>query len=320
MGAGDEVIVPTWTFTSSAATAVYLGARPVLVDVERSSLNASVEAILAACTPRTRAIVAVHFAGLPLAIDDLVAAADARGISVIEDAAHAFPSRLDAPSGRLAGTVGRAGAFSFYATKTITTGEGGMLVTDDDSVAARVRTMSLHGIARDAWNRYGATGSWFYEVVDAGHKYNLTDIAAALGLVQLERADELLEERQRMAARYRSGLAASSIGDLVELPVDGPGHAWHLFVLRLHLDRLRIDRAAVIEGLRGAGIGASVHFIPLHRHPYYAKRFGLRDADFPVASTEYERVLSLPLWPGMGDAGIDRVVGALETVVGDARA
>jgi perosamine synthetase len=317
--AGDEVILPTWTFAATAEVVLYFGATPVLVDVEPSSLNAPVEAFEAAVTDRTRAAIAVHFAGLPGDIVGLVDRLGARGIPVVEDAAHALPSRL--PNGRLAGTIGAAGAYSFYATKTITTGEGGMLVTDDDRVAQRARMMSLHGISRDAWKRYTAEGSWWYDIEAAGFKYNMTDLAAALGLDQLERADELHAERRRLAAAYSSALAASPIADLVQLP-DDPGdgsHAWHLYVLRLELDRIDMDRAAVIEALRGRGIGTSVHFIPLHQHSLYRERLGSGAEHFPVAERESARAISLPLWPGMGTDGVARVVDALVGTVGPAR-
>ena len=317
---GDEVIVPTWTFAASAEVVVYRHARPVLVDVDAATLNATPEAILEAVTPRTRAVVAVHIAGRPMAVDALVTALDPLGIPVVEDVAHAFPSRIGRLGGRFAGTVGRAGAYSFYATKTITTGEGGMLVTDDDAVADRARLMSLHGIGRDAWKRYAAGGAWYYEIEDAGYKYNMTDIAAALGLVQLARADELLAARRALVAAYRTAFAASSIGDLVELPEDEPdgSHAWHLFVIRLRLDRLAVDRAAVMDGLAARGIGASVHFIPLHLHPYYREQ-GWTPDRFPVATREYERVVSLPLWPGMGDGDVARVVSGLDEILAAAR-
>jgi perosamine synthetase len=321
VGPGDEVIVPTWTFTASAEVVVYRGARPVLVDIERDTLNASVQAIVAAITPRTRAVMAVHIAGQPLAIRELVREVTPRGIAVIEDAAHAFPSRVGGPSGPLAGTVGAVGAYSFYATKTITTGEGGMLVTDDAAIADRVRLMSLHGISRDAWNRYMAAGSWYYEVEDAGFKYNMTDLAAAMGLVQLSRAEELLGARRELAAAYSARIADSSVGHLLEIPADAPdgSHAWHLYIVRLALEGLTLDRGQVIDGLREVGIGASVHFMPLHLHPYYRREWGYRASDFPVATHEYERVISLPLWPGMSPADVDRVVGGLEAVVGGAR-
>ena len=321
VGPDDEVIVPTWTFAASAEVVAYLGARPVLIDVDRETLNATPEAIRTAITPRTKATVVVHVAGRPIRIAELVDGLADTGVAIVEDAAHAFPCRVGGATGRLAGTFGAAGAYSFYATKTITTGEGGMLVTDDDAIADRARMMSLHGISHDAWNRYTASGSWFYEILAAGFKYNLTDIAAALGLVQLDRAAELLAARRELAAAYTAGISASSVADLVELPTDAPdgSHAWHLFIIRLTLDRIDGDRAAIIEGLRGLGIGTSVHFIPLHLHPYYRDRWGYRPEDLPVAAGEFERVISLPIWPGMSSADVDRVVRALETVLGAAR-
>jgi len=321
VGADDEVIVPTWTFAASAEVVAYQGARPVLVDVDPRTLNATPEAILAAVTPRTRAVIAVHIAGRPVEIERLVSLLEPSGIAVVEDAAHAFPSRIGGPSGRYAGTIARAGAFSFYATKTITTGEGGMLVTDDDSIAERARIMSLHGISRDAWNRYAASGSWYYEIEDAGYKYNMTDIAAALGIVQLERAEELLASRRSIAAAYSEGFRASAGADLLELPedaVDG-SHAWHLYIVRLELERITLDRAEVIAALREAGIGASVHFIPLHLHPYYRRRWNARPEDHPVATREYERVISLPIWPGMSAGDVRRVVDSLGSILDAAR-
>jgi perosamine synthetase len=321
VGPGDEVIVPTWTFAASAEVVIYRGARPILVDVDRRTLNVTPEAVLAAVTPRTRAVVAVHVAGLPVEIERLVATLEPRGIAVVEDAAHAFPSRLDGGTGRYVGTIGRAGAYSFYATKTITTGEGGMLVTEDEALANRARVMGLHGISRDAWNRYTASGSWYYEIQEAGFKYNMTDIAAALGLVQLERADELLDARRELAAAYAARLGTGPVGDLLELPDDPSrgAHAWHLYIVRLAVDRLSIDRGAVIAGLKDRGIGTSVHFIPLHLHPYYRDRWGYAPGDLPVAAAEYERVISLPLWPGMTAADTDRVADALEEILAAAR-
>ena len=321
VGPGDDVIVPTWTFAASAEVVAYRGARPVLVDVEPRTLNATPATILPAVTTRTRAVVAVHFAGLPVEIEELVARLAPMSVPVIEDAAHAFPSRVGGPAGPYAGTFGRAGAYSFYATKTITTGEGGMLVTDDDAIAARARVMSLHGISRDAWNRYSASGSWYYEIEDAGYKYNMTDISAALGLVQLERAEKLLMARRSLASDYTRTFAASSATDLLELPpeADDGSHAWHLYVVRLRLEHLRIDRATVMTALRDAGIGASVHFIPLHLHPYYRRRWSTSAEDFPVATREYDRAISLPIWPGMTSADVSRVVSTLSGVLDAAR-
>ena len=321
VGPGDEVIVPTWTFAASAEVAIYRGARPVLVDVDAATLNARPSDLLAAVTPRTKAIVAVHLAGGPMDVSALVAGANERGIRVVEDTAHAFPSRIGGPDGPFAGTIGHAGAYSFYATKTISTGEGGMLVTNDEAIADRARLMSLHGISRNAWNRYTASGSWYYEIEDAGFKYNMTDMAAALGLAQLARAEELLRARRGLAAAYLDRFAASSVADLVELPVDTEdgSHAWHLFILRLHLDRIGVERGAVIEELKAMGIGTSVHFIPLHLHPYYRREWGYTADDLPVATREFERVISLPLWPGMTAHDIERVVTAFERILDPAR-
>lgn len=317
VGPGDEVIVPTWTFAASAEVIVWLGAKPVLVDVEADTLNSSPDQIMRAVTPRTKAVVAVHLAGLPMDVKGLVRALDGSDISVLEDTAHAFPSQMGGPDGPFAGTVGRAGAYSFYATKTMTTGEGGMLVTDDQAIADRARMMSLHGISRDAWNRYSAAGTWYYEIHEAGYKDNMTDLAGALGLVQLDRAQELLAARRQLVGWYLAAFAASTLDDLIELPgsTNEPAHAWHLFVVRLRLDRLHIDRAEVIDQLKTAGIGTSVHFIPLHRHPYYRRELGATDDQFPVASAEFERVISLPLWPGMSHDDVERVVTTLGAVL-----
>ena len=319
VGPGDEVIVPTWTFAASAEVVVQLGGRPVLVDPDATTLNASPDTITAALTPRTKAVVAVHFGGLASAPDRLAEALERSGVALVEDAAHAFPSRMS--DGRYAGTYGRAGVYSFYATKTITTGEGGMLVTDDDALAARARVMSLHGISANAWNRYAQAGTWYYEIEAAGYKYNMTDIAAALGLVQLERADELHEARRRLADGYGQRIGSSSIADLVELPAGtgDPSHAWHLYVIRLQLDRLAIDRSSVIDRLRERGIGTSVHFIPLHLHPYYQKTWQYGPGDLPIATREFDRVISLPLWPGMSEGQLDRVVFGLHAVLDTAR-
>ena len=321
IGPDDEVIVPTWTFAASAEVVAYLGARPVLVDIDARTLNTTPESILAAVTPRTRAVVVVHFAGLPVEIERLVNLLDPLGVAVVEDAAHAFPSRIGGPNGRYAGTFGRAGAYSFYATKTITTGEGGMLVTDDDGVADRARLMSLHGISRTAWNRYAATGSWFYEIEDVGYKYNMTDLAAALGIVQLDRAEELFAARTALADMYTQRIHSSQVRDLIETPPSGTdgAHAWHLYVIRLELERLRIDRGEVIDGLKGMNIGSSVHFIPLHLHPYYRDRWGWTPGDLPVATREYDRVISLPIWPGMTSTDVDRVVAGLASILYVAR-
>ena len=311
VGPGDEVVVPTYTFAACGEVVRYLGAIPRLIDVDARTLNVTPASVEAAIGPRTRVVIVVHFGGLMADVEGISRAAAARGIPVVEDAAHAFPATR---AGRHAGSVGEAGALSFYATKTITTGgEGGMLLTDSDRVADRARTMRLHGISRDAWNRYSAAGSWYYEIEDAGFKYNLTDLAAAIGLAQLERAEQLRAARERVARWYDERLAALP-GEPLELPPDAaPGdiHAWHLYPVRLTsggADR----RAAIIDRLKAEGIGTSVHFIPLHLHPYYERTFGYRPGDLPVAAREYERELSLPIYPDLGEAEVDRVAAALQ--------
>ena len=332
IGRDDEVIVPTYTFAASAEIVLYLGARPVLVDVEPLTANLDPAAAAAAIGPRTRALEVVHVGGLPADLPAILAAAGP--LPLIEDVAHAFPSPVAALGGRFAGTIGRAGAFSFYATKTITTGEGGMLVTDDPALADRARSMRLHGIGRDAWKRYTASGSWYYEIEAAGFKDNLTDLAAAIGLVQLERAAELRAARAAIGARYMDGLADVARDGRLVLPATGSGdeHAWHLFVVRLGEDARSSEsvdtelpgvaglpealrgiasrRARMIEDLARAGIGTSVHFIPLHLHPLYA-RMGYRLGQFPAAEAAYAAAVSLPIWPGMTDQQIDRVIEAV---------
>jgi dTDP-4-amino-4,6-dideoxygalactose transaminase len=239
------------------------------------------------------------------------------GCAVVEDAAHALPADFADADGkwrRIGAGTADVSCFSFYANKTITTGEGGMLVTDDDRLADRARIMSLHGISKDAWKRYSAAGSWYYEILAPGYKYNLTDIAAAIGRVQLRKADQLCAERRALAETYRDRL-----GDLeaLELPRELPGrrHAWHLFVPRLRLERLRLDRAAFVEELRQRGVLASVAWQPLHLHPYYRDTYGYAAGDFPVAAATWPRVLSLPLFPGMTEEDVDQVVGAVREVV-----
>ena len=304
---GDEVLVPTWTFTATAEVVRYLGGLPVLVDVDPVTLNIDLEAAAAAITPRTRVVIPVHFAGLPVASADLSAFADAHGLQVVEDAAHAFPAES---SGRQLVGAGSSDAtvFSFYATKTLTTGEGGMLITRRSDIAGRARTMRLHGIDRPTFDRYRSTSpAWRYDVVAPGYKYNLTDPAAAMGLVQLRRARAMRECRAQIAAAYDA-----AFGDLgLSLPAHGPAdslHAWHLYVVRLPSQE---SRDAFIEHLARAGVGTSVHFIPLHLQPYWRELGGHRPEDFPVASGEFRRVVSLPISSGMTDAAVARVIDSV---------
>jgi perosamine synthetase len=305
IGPGDEVVIPAYTFTACGEVCAYLGAQPVLADVADDYLlgPSQLEPVL---TDATRAVMPVHFAGL--AVDTAPLRALGPNARFLEDAAHALPSTV---GGCSTGRLGDAATFSFYATKTMTTGgEGGMLVTDDDAIAERAAVMRLHGINADAWNRYGAGGKWFYEVVEPGFKYNLTDLAAAIGLVQLERLDEMADARAAIAARYDAAFAGSP---LLEIPPrrEGDRHAWHLYVVRLNLEAIQLDRAQVIERLAEAGIGASVHFIPLHLHPLYQRRYGYKPGDFPNAERLYEQSISLPIWPGMTAEQVDRVAATL---------
>ena len=309
--AGDEVVVPTYTFAACGEVVAYLGARPRLADIDPATLNVTAETIAAQLTPRTRAIMVVHVGGLVAEMEPIVELSRSRGVALIEDAAHALPATR---SGRHAGTWGDAGALSFYATKTVTTGEGGMLLTDSDALADRARVMRLHGISRDAWKRYLVGGSWYYEIEDVGFKYNLTDLAAALGLVQLRRAEEMRVARERVAAQYRKRFTELGLLDRIDLPEEAPRgdiHAWHLYPVRLKAERASIPRDEVIERLRTAGIATSVHFIPLHLHPYYQRALGYRPEDLPIATAEYRREISLPIYPDLTDLEIVRVTEEL---------
>jgi perosamine synthetase len=308
---GDEVLVPAITFAATAEVVVYLRAIPRIVDCDLVTFNIDPAAAERAIGPRTRAIIPVHFAGLPCDMDPILDLAARHRLTVIDDAAHALPA---AYRGRRVGQIADMTAFSFYATKTITTGEGGMVTTDREDLAQRMTVMRLHGASRDAWKRYTAEGSWFYEIVAAGFKYNLTDPAAALGLQQLKRHEAFWQARSRIADIYNAGFA-----DLPEIvrPPDGTDvqHARHLYVVQLVLDRLTVGRNTIIEDLKQEGIGTSVHFIPLHLHPYYRDTYGYTPDMLPVASAVYERILSLPIYPGMSDADAHDVVEAVRRVV-----
>jgi dTDP-4-amino-4,6-dideoxygalactose transaminase len=313
IGPGDEVITTTHTFTATAEVVRYLGADVVLVDIDPATLNIDPAAVEAAITPRTKAILPVHYAGLAAPMDAILAIARRHGLKVVEDAAHALPTTH---AGALVGTLASdATVFSFYANKTITTGEGGMVVTRDPALAARIKVMRLHGISRDAFDRFTAkTPSWYYEIVAPGYKYNLTDIAAALGLHQLKRADGFQRRRAEIAARYDAAFAGLP---LVRPPGPAAGdrHAWHLYVVRL-ADAAPLDREAFIERLFALGIGCSVHYIPLHQHPYWRERYGLDAARFPHSQRAYERMASLPIYTKMSDADVERVVAAVREVLG----
>ena len=312
IGPGDEVLTTTHTFTATAEVARYLGADVKLVDCDSATLNIDPAAVEAAIGPRTKALVPVHYAGLAADMPRLLQIARRHRLKVVEDAAHALPTTC---GGRLVGTLDSdATVFSFYANKTITTGEGGMLVTRDAQIAARARVMRLHGISRDAFDRFSAqVPSWYYEIVAPGFKYNLTDIAAALGLHQLRRAHEFQRKRQRLADAYHAALA----GLPLQLPARAPQgevHAWHLYVVRL-ADEARVARDRVIERLYAAGIGCSVHYIPLHLQPYWRDRYGLQARHFPRSQRAFERMISLPLYTRMQESDVQRVAEALRAAL-----
>ncbi len=311
VGRGDEVLVPTTTFTATAEVVTYLGARPVLVDIDPRTLNIDPLDMERKMTGHTKAIIPVHFAGMPCDMKEILEIAAQRKLHVIEDAAHALPSEYQ---GKRIGTISELTAFSFYATKTLTTGEGGMITTENEEYARRLQVMRLHGIGRDAWKRYSAEGSWFYEVLEAGFKYNLNDLQAALGLVQLAKCDEMNLARERIAKRYTSAFQSL---ETLEVPVtlSDRSTSWHLYVLRLHLEQLRIDRSKFIRELADRGVSASVHFIPLHLQPVYQRNYQYKPGDLPVAEREYQRSLSLPIYSPMRDEEIEQVIWAVSDVV-----
>lgn len=309
IGPGDEVITTTHTFTATAEVIRYLGADPVFVDVDPETLCIDVAAVEEAITPRTKAIIPVHFAGRAADMHALLAIARKHGLRVMEDAAHALPTTCD---GKLIGTLDSdVTVFSFYANKTITTGEGGMLVTKNPEISKRARVMRLHGINRDAFDRFTAKApSWYYEIVAPGFKYNMTDIAASLGIHQLKKANLFQEKRAHIAALYDNELAHLPI----ILPPHAAGqdvHSWHLYVIQLD-SSVKVSRESFIERMFSQGIGCSVHYIPLHLHPYWRDRYGLLPEMFPASQKIYERTLSLPLYTRMTDADVQRVVSAVK--------
>lgn len=308
---GDEVIVPTMTFAATAEVVLYLKAKPVLVDCRLDTFNIDPDQIERRVTNRTKAIIPVHMGGQPCEMDQILEIARNHKLKVIEDAAHALPACYQ---GKRVGIISDITCFSFYATKTMTTGEGGMATTENPEWADRMRIMSLHGISKDAWKRYTAEGSWYYEILYPGYKYNLTDIAAAIGIEQLKKCDRFWEARKNIAAAYDESF--SNLPE-IRMPSCGPDvqHAWHLYVIQLELERLRISRNEFIEALKKEGIGTSVHFIPLHLHPYYRNTFGYEPRDFPNASAVFERIVSLPIYPKMTEGDVQHVIGAVRKIV-----
>ena len=323
IGLDDEVIVPTLTFCSSANVVVHAGARPVLVDVGED-FNVQAETIERAITPRTKAIIVVHYSGQACDLAAVYDIARRHHLAVIEDAAHAVGAEYNSHKigasyhTQVLGSNRHITCFSFYAIKNLTTGEGGMIVTSDPELAERIRMLSLHGMNRDAWKRYSSAGSWFYEIQEAGFKYNMTDIQAGMGIHQLKKLDGFIETRARYAGMYSE--AFSEVPE-IEMPLihEDRKHAWHLYVIKLALERLKIDRAQFIEELRAQKIGTSVHFIPVHLHPYYREKFGYQRGDLKQAEYLYDRIVSLPLYPAMTEDDVHDVIRAVRNILSSNR-
>jgi dTDP-4-amino-4,6-dideoxygalactose transaminase len=310
VGEGDEVITTPMTFAASVNVIEHVGARPVLVDVEPDTLNIDAAGVAAAVTGRTRAVLPVHYAGHPVDLDAIRAVAEEHSLAVVEDAAHALCA---AYGGKPIGAGGNVAAFSFYATKNLTTGEGGML-TGPPELLGQARVLSLHGMNRDAWRRYDESGTWFYAIESPGFKYNMSEIQASLGLQQLQKLEGFQQRRRAVVQRYDEAFAQL---DALQTPATRPGvtHAHHLYVLRLRPGRLAIDRNTFIDELRARRIGTSVHFIPVHLHPYYRDKYGWQPDDFPIAYENYQRMLSLPLNPALTEQDVEDVIGAVRDVV-----
>lgn len=313
VGDGDEVILPTYTFTSTAEIVRYLGATPVMVDIEPNSYNMSISAFENAITERTKAVIPVHFAGYACDMDSILSVAKSNGIKVVEDAAHALPTLY---KGQLVGTLGSdVTVFSFYANKTMTTGEGGMLVTSCPAIAARCKIMRLHGISRDAFDRYTSTKpAWSYEVVAPGYKYNMPDIAAAIGIHQLAKLSSFHGKRVSMAEYYNKELQGLPLA-IPPCPQNIAEHAWHLYPIKLNAS---INRDRFIEEMSAIGIGCSVHFIPLHLHPYWRDEYALSPEMFPVAQELFENEVTIPLYTKMTEADVDRVVKGVKQALKNA--
>jgi len=304
---GDEVIVPTNTFVATAEVVTYFNAVPVLCDIEETTHNIDVNKIEGLITDKTKAIIPVHFAGQPCDMDEIYEIAKQYNLKVVEDAAHALPSTY---KGQKIGVLKGSDitCFSFYATKTLATGEGGMATTDNEKYAKHMRINRLHGISKDAWDRYTDKGSWYYEVVDNGNKYNTTDIASAIGLVQLKRQYELLEKRENIAKKYNQAFENNEKIQPLRIKKDRTT-SWHLYVIKVP------NRDYVINELKKRGVNCSVHFIPVHKHPYYKTKYNLKDENFPIANQVFEKSLSLPIYPDMHEKEVDYVIENVLEVV-----
>ncbi|OCC14654.1 Aminotransferase [Dissulfuribacter thermophilus] len=314
VGPGDKVVTTPYTFTATAEVIRYLDAEPIFVDIEAGTFNIDPTELEKALVSidGIKAVIPVHFGGQACDMDPILEICRRVGVAVVEDAAHALPTTY---RGKMVGSLGDLTVFSFYVTKPITTGEGGMVVTDNEAYAARIKTMRLHGINKDVFDRYTANKpSWYYEVVAPGYKYNMTDIAAAIGIHQLKKAYDFQRRRQWIAEQYSAAFKGLPLRPpVVARPEDI--HAWHLYVIQLELENLTISRDRFIELMAEAGIGTSVHFIPLHLHPYWRERYKLKPDDFPVAYDVYRRAVSLPIYPRMRDSDVERVINTVNAIL-----
>ena len=308
---GDEVIVPTYTFAATAHVVAWLGAKPVLVDVEKDTFNIDPKKIEEAITDKTKAIIPVHFAGHSCDMDKIMAIAEKHNLYIIEDAAHAIGTDY---KGKKIGNFGNATAFSFYATKTITTAEGGMIVTNDEELGKKLKRYSYFGVDKDAFNRYADKGNWYYEVIELGYKYNMDNIPGALGVEQLKKLESFIEKRRKLASLY-TGLLKGVPGIIVPLEKEYTRHSYHLYPILLDIENINMTRAEFIDKLKEYKIGASVHFIPLHLHPYYQKTYGYKKGDFPTAEYLFYREVSLPLYPRMSEEDVKYVAEAIKEII-----
>jgi len=310
---GDEVITTPMTFAATLNTIVLAGGKPVLVDVEPGTYNMDVTRIEKAITKRTRAIMPVHFAGLPVDLDPLYAIAKKHNLRVIEDAAHAIGTEY---KGRRIGSFGDIQVFSFHPNKNMTTGEGGCVATRDEKLASDVALLRFHGMDREAWNRFGKKGTQHYEIITPGYKYNMMDIQAALGLHQLKQLDGFIKRRTTIALRYQKTLADWSQWTLTRAPAYPHLHAWHLYTPLINPDAAKMDRDAFMQGMKERNIGTGLHYRAVHLYPYYREHFGFKRGDFPNAETISDRIVSLPLFPAMTDEDQDRVIKAMADLFG----
>lgn len=302
---GDEVIIPAITFVATWEVITYFGAVPVLADVEKETHLLDVDSFLKSITSKTRAVIPVHYSGQPCDMDPIMEIAHSKNIRVIEDAAHSLPAYYN---GRAVGTIGDITCFSFYATKTVTTGEGGMLTTDNPEIADRVKRLRLHGISRDAWNRYSSAGSWRYDVEEAGYKYNPTDISSAIGIEQLKKSNEMNKMREEIASIYNSCFSKNDLVEIYSIR-EGRISSWHLYPLKIKIENLTINRDMFIEKMKAQGIGTSVHFIPLYRFSCF-KGSGYLPEDFPNSEFIFNREVSIPIYPGLNNKEVDYIIEA----------